>query len=93
MTASRLEGSHILDMLTIVEEAKLPGSARIVQVATVTVLLSVIAHGLTAPVLTERYVRWLSSRPEELVVEPHESAAPAVAPRRSAWHHAGRNPK
>ena len=83
----------IVFMLTIVDEAKLPGSARIVQVATVTVLLSIIAHGLTAPVLTDRYVRWLSNRPEGLVVEPDDSATPAVAPRRSAWHHAARNPR
>ncbi len=49
----------IVFMLTIVEEANLPGTARIVQVTTVTVLLSVVAHGLTAPWLTERYVGWL----------------------------------
>jgi NhaP-type Na+/H+ or K+/H+ antiporter len=83
----------IVFMLTVVEEASLPGSSRIVQVATVTVLLSVVAHGVTAPVLTERYVRWLSNRPEGLVVEPHDSTTPAVVPRRSLWHHATRNPR
>ena len=44
-------------MLTIVEESNLAGSARIVQVATATVLLSVVAHGVTAPWLTDRYVQ------------------------------------
>ena len=80
----------IVFMLTVVEEANLPGSARIVQVATVTVLLSVVAHGVTAPVLTERYVKWLSRRPEGLVVEPHDAATPAVTPNRGPWHRAAR---
>lgn len=83
----------IVFMLTIVEGASLPGSNRIVQVATVTVLLSVLAHGLTAPALTERYVRWLSNRPEGLIVEPHDTSTPAVVPRRSLWHRSAPNPK
>lgn len=80
----------IVFMLTIVEEANLPGSARIVQVATVTVLLSILAHGLTAPPLTERYVRWLAGRPEGPVVESHDSPTPPVGSRRSIWHRAAR---
>ncbi len=45
--------------LTVVEEFDVPGTARIVDVATVTVLLSVLAHGLSASPLTSRYARWL----------------------------------
>jgi NhaP-type Na+/H+ or K+/H+ antiporter len=47
--------------LTVVEEFDVPGTQRIVAVATVTVLLSVLAHGLSAAALTTRYARWLGS--------------------------------
>ncbi len=46
--------------LTVVEDFDVPGASRIVAVATVTVLLSVLAHGLSASALTSRYVGWLS---------------------------------
>lgn len=52
----------IVFMLTIIEESNLAGTEQIVQVATVTVLLSVIAHGASAPWLTERYVGWISEK-------------------------------
>jgi NhaP-type Na+/H+ or K+/H+ antiporter len=48
----------IVFMLTIVDESGLAGTATIVQVATVTVLVSVFAHGVTAPWLTDRYLAW-----------------------------------
>ena len=54
----------IVFMLTIVEESNLPGTGRIVQVATITVLFSVIAHGASAPWLTNLYVQWFSKQPE-----------------------------
>jgi sodium/hydrogen antiporter len=47
----------IVFLLTVVAEAGLPGQARIVDVATITVALSVVLHGITAPVLTARYLR------------------------------------
>ena len=46
--------------LTVVEDFDVPGASRIVAVATVTVLFSVLAHGLSASALTSRYVGWLS---------------------------------
>jgi NhaP-type Na+/H+ or K+/H+ antiporter len=45
--------------LTVVEGYDLPGGPRIVAVATSTVLLSVLVHGLTASALTARYAGWL----------------------------------
>ncbi len=51
--------ASIVFMLTIVASADLPGTPTIVQVVSLTVLLSVLAHGATAKPLTERYVRWL----------------------------------
>ena len=59
----------IVFALTIVEESGLAGTRRIVDVATMTVLLSVFAHGLTAPWLTDRYVRWLSANRDRLTLE------------------------
>ena len=53
--------------LTVVEDFDLPGTETIVTVAAVTVLLSVLAHGLTAPALTARYVGWLGTHRDRLV--------------------------
>ena len=52
--------ASIVFMLTIVDESGMPGTQLIVRVTTVTVLLSVFAHGITAPWLTNRYVAWYS---------------------------------
>lgn len=49
----------IVFALVLVEESGLPGTDLIVNVATITVALSIIAHGLTAPPLTARYAAWL----------------------------------
>ena len=72
----------IVFVLTIVEEAELPGTGRIVQVATVTVLLSVVAHGLSAPALTDRYVNWFSTSRERLILESEGAAGPQDQERR-----------
>ncbi len=56
--------------LTVVEEFDVPGSRTIVAVATVTVLLSVLAHGLTASALTTRYVDWVRTHRAPLTEEP-----------------------
>ncbi len=76
----------IVFMLTIVEEANLAGTERIVQVAAVTVLLSVVAHGVTAPWLTERYVRWFSVSGERLTLEAQDATDSIGSPRRGLWH-------
>lgn len=62
--------------LTIVEESRLPGTRTITDVATITVLLSVFAHGLSAPWLTTRYSRLLTRHPDRLSGD----AAAAVTP-------------
>ncbi|MCP3856837.1 MAG: sodium:proton antiporter [Actinomycetia bacterium] len=59
----------IVFALTIVDESGLEGTRRIVDVATLTVLFSVFAHGLTAPWLTGRYARWLSANRDRLTFE------------------------
>jgi NhaP-type Na+/H+ or K+/H+ antiporter len=81
----------IVFMLTIVEEANLPGTGRIVQVATVTVLISVVAHGVTAPWLTDRYLRWFSTSAERAAIESSDGAD-LVSPRRGLWHRPASEP-
>jgi NhaP-type Na+/H+ or K+/H+ antiporter len=76
----------IVFMLTIIEESNLAGSTRIVQVATATVLLSVVAHGVTAPWLTNRYVQWFSTSRERLVLESQDTPDPDAPIKRSLWH-------
>jgi sodium/hydrogen antiporter len=77
----------IVFALTLVEDSGLEGTQRIVQVATVTVLLSVLAHGLTAPWLVGRYARWfddlrtsLSFETEQVEVRPTRSRGTAASP-------------
>jgi len=74
--------ASIVFMLTIVEEANLPGTATIVQVVTVTVLFSVVAHGMTASPLTNRYVTWCDQRRTELAFESQEVDMSGMARRR-----------
>ena len=62
-----------------------PGQSLIVQVATTTVLFSIVAHGLTAPALTERYVSWLSGRPGQPIAGSPDAPGPAIAAKRSMW--------
>jgi NhaP-type Na+/H+ or K+/H+ antiporter len=64
--------ASIVFALTIVEESGMIGTRRIVDVATATIVLSVFAHGLTAPWLTERYVRWLKASPLALSFETRD---------------------
>jgi NhaP-type Na+/H+ or K+/H+ antiporter len=75
----------IVFMLTIIEESNLAGTDRIVQVATITVLFSVVAHGASAPWLTDRYVRRLSNRSESSEPESDDDAVPVTPPSRSPW--------
>ena len=60
-------------MLTIVEESGLAGTRRIVDVATLTIVFSVVAHGLTAPLLTDRYVSWLQRNQATLTLEGQDA--------------------
>lgn len=82
----------IVFMLTVVEESNLDGTGRIVQVATVTVALSVFAHGITAPPLTEHYVRWLETKRGRSEPYPPDEGLPATLPKRGPWQRRPRQP-
>lgn len=73
----------IVFALTIVDDSGLAGTPRILTVATVTVLFSVFAHGMTAPGLTDRYVRWLSANQDQLTFETE--AVETGVRRRPRW--------
>jgi NhaP-type Na+/H+ or K+/H+ antiporter len=73
----------IVFVLTIVDESGLAGTQRIADVATVTVLLSVVAHGLTAPWLVGRYARWFEANRPNLRFETAHVAH--VRPTRGRW--------
>ncbi len=73
----------IVFALTIVEDTGLAGTRVIVDVATVTVLLSVVAHGLTAPPFVGLYARWFAANREHLTFETEHVGA--VRPARSRW--------
>ncbi|MGI9623239.1 MAG: cation:proton antiporter [Acidimicrobiales bacterium] len=62
----------IVFTLTIVEESGLPGTTTITNAATITVLFSVVLHGVTAPALTSRYSEWLTSNPDPLAQQDQE---------------------
>jgi NhaP-type Na+/H+ or K+/H+ antiporter len=62
----------IVFALTVVEESALPGTDRIVTVATFTVLTSVVAHGLSAHALTDSYVGWIGRHRDRLTFETAE---------------------
>lgn len=79
----------IVFALIVVEDAALPHTDLIVQVAMVTVAASVIAHGVSAAPLTDRYVAWLSSQASERptpAAAPEPGGEPGPPPRRGAWH-------
>ena len=52
----------IVFALTVVEEADLAGTPVLLRAAACTVLLSVFAHGLSAPFLTAAYAAWSAGR-------------------------------
>jgi NhaP-type Na+/H+ or K+/H+ antiporter len=55
--------ASIVFALLVVEEGGLPGDELILTVTFVTVGLSVLAHGVTAAPLAERYADWLDAHP------------------------------
>lgn len=79
--------ASIVFMLTVAEDANLPGTAILLQVVTITVALSVLAHGLSADVLIGRYLRWLDASKESLELETQVVPVPASSGGR--WHRNG----
>ena len=69
--------ASIVFALIVVEESALPNEHLIVLAIYLTVGLSVLAHGLTAAPLADRYARWFERHPRD-AAPPMESAAVEV---------------
>ena len=57
--------ASIVFALILIEEGGLPHGGAIVTTSVITVGLSVLAHGLTAAPLADRYAAWFESHPED----------------------------
>jgi NhaP-type Na+/H+ or K+/H+ antiporter len=57
--------ASIVFAVIVIEEATLPHAKLLVLAIVTTVALSVLAHGLSARPLTDRYVRWYESHPRD----------------------------
>jgi NhaP-type Na+/H+ or K+/H+ antiporter len=57
--------ASIVFAIILVDEADLPHLKTLLLAITITIAVSVYAHGLTAGPLTERYVRWWTSHPRD----------------------------
>jgi NhaP-type Na+/H+ or K+/H+ antiporter len=79
--------ASIVFAVIVVEEAHLPQTATILVATYVTVGLSVLAHGVTAAPLADRYARWYESHPrnrrpamESIPATAHRPRGPSRAP-------------
>jgi NhaP-type Na+/H+ or K+/H+ antiporter len=68
--------ASIVFAVILIDDTKLPHLHTLLLAITVTIALSVYAHGLTARPLTERYVRWWNSHPR--VALPTMESVPAA---------------
>src|SRR3954447_22937913 len=71
--------ASIVFAVILLGEAKLPHLHTLLLAITVTIALSVYAHGLTARPLTERYTRWWNSHPHD--ARPAMESVPVAAHR------------
>ena len=67
--------ASIVFAVILLDEADLPHLRTLLLATTVTIAVSVYAHGLTARPLTERYVRWWNSHPHD--AKPAMESVPA----------------
>ncbi len=68
----------------LLDDANLPHQSMLLYAVVVTVALSVLAHGLSAGPLTQRYVRWYQAHPSDAA--PHMETVPAAEHRlRTPW--------
>jgi NhaP-type Na+/H+ or K+/H+ antiporter len=79
--------ASIVFAVILLDDTKLPHLHTLLLAITVTIGLSIYAHGLTARPLTERYARWWSSRSRDAL--PAMESVPAAehrlrVPRRAA---------
>jgi len=68
--------ASIVFAVILLDETKLPHLHTLLLAITVTIALSVYAHGLTARPLTERYTRWWNSHPRDAL--PTMESVPAA---------------
>jgi NhaP-type Na+/H+ or K+/H+ antiporter len=71
--------ASIVFAVILIDDAKLPHLHAMLLAITVTIALSVYAHGLTARPLTERYARWWNSHPRDAL--PAMESVPVAAQR------------
>jgi NhaP-type Na+/H+ or K+/H+ antiporter len=68
--------ASIVFAVILIDDTKLPHLQTLLLAITVTIALSVYAHGLTARPLTERYTRWWNSHPRDAL--PTMESVPAA---------------
>jgi NhaP-type Na+/H+ or K+/H+ antiporter len=73
--------ASIVFAVIVIEESNLPHEALIVQAIYLTVGLSVLAHGLTAAPLADRYARWYEQHPREKQPPMESASAEVTRPR------------
>jgi NhaP-type Na+/H+ or K+/H+ antiporter len=78
--------ASIVFAVIVVEESNLPHETLIVQAIYLTVGLSVLAHGLTAAPLADRYARWYEKHPRDKAPPMESVPAEVTRPRGPAAH-------
>jgi sodium/hydrogen antiporter len=73
--------ASIVFAVIVVQEANLPGTNTILVAAYTTIGLSVLAHGLSAAPLADRYARWYESHPHDRRPVMESIPVPAHRPR------------
>jgi NhaP-type Na+/H+ or K+/H+ antiporter len=83
--------ASIVFAVILLDDTDLPHLHTLLLATTVTIAVSVYAHGLAARPLTERYARWWSSHPratlpamESVPASEHRLRGPASRPRSTA---------
>ena len=80
--------ASIVFAVIVIEESQLPHEHVIVLAIYLTVGLSVLAHGLTAAPLADRYARWYERHPREQAPPMESAPADVTRPRGPAGHRA-----
>jgi NhaP-type Na+/H+ or K+/H+ antiporter len=78
--------ASIVFAVIVIEESQLPHEHLIVLAIYLTVGLSVLAHGLTAAPLADRYARWYERHPRETAPPMESAPAEVTRPRGPAGH-------
>src|SRR3954449_4693828 len=78
--------ASIVFAVIVIEESSLPHETLIVQAIYLTVGLSVLAHGLSAAPLADRYARWYEQHPRENAPPMESAPAEVTRPRGPAGH-------